>query len=161
MWRGSYPSREKEEYLRWPQVANTIEGMILLQQWLSPEEQSLPSEVEQISFIEQVEAEKASAFSLPQEAIDYVLCRSVDSQSKYRIHEQYLKHEGSNANVKCLKEEYGIGGRSNIIPGSGFFEDHDSIFAEITRGSGAPRAVCSCKATAACQVKRLSCMLTT
>lgn len=140
LWRGSYPSREKEEYLRWPQVANTIEGMILLQQWLSPEEQSLPSEVEQISFIEQVEAEKASAFSLPQEAIDYVLCRSVDSQSKYRIHEQYLKHEGSNANVKCLKEEYGIGGRSNIIPGSGFFEDHDSKGIRLWRSSDTDEA---------------------
>ena len=46
--------------------------MILLDQWLAPDERPLPSEAEQISFIEQAEAEKASAFTIPQEAIDYM-----------------------------------------------------------------------------------------
>ena len=72
LWRGTYLSREKEEFLRWPHVADTIYGMILLHQWLDPDERPLPSEAEQVSLIEQAEAEKASAFILPQEAIDYV-----------------------------------------------------------------------------------------
>ena len=60
--------------MRWEGVADTIYGMILLDQWLDPDERPLPSEAEQISFIQQVEAEKASAFTIPQEAIDYILC---------------------------------------------------------------------------------------
>lgn len=38
LWRGAYLSREKEDFLRWPSVADTIYGMILLDQWLDPEE---------------------------------------------------------------------------------------------------------------------------
>lgn len=72
--RGAYLSREKEDFLRWPHVADAIQGMILLGQWLDPEERPLPSEAEQITFIEQAEREKREVFTLPQEAIDYVLC---------------------------------------------------------------------------------------
>ena len=92
IWRGSWQKPEKEVYLRWPSVANTIYGMILLDQWLDQDERPLPSEAEQISFIEQAEAEKASAFTIPQEAIDYILCGgSGISQGKYRIYEQFQK----------------------------------------------------------------------
>ena len=84
LWRGAYLSREKEDFLRWPSVADTIYGMILLDQWLDPEERPLPSEAEQISLIEQAEAEQAPALPIPQEAIDYVLCGRY-SPSKLRI----------------------------------------------------------------------------
>ena len=50
LWRGAYLSREKEDFLRWPHVADAIQGMILLGQWLDPEERPLPSEAEQIAF---------------------------------------------------------------------------------------------------------------
>lgn len=30
LWRGAYLSREKEDFLRWPHVADAIQGMILL-----------------------------------------------------------------------------------------------------------------------------------
>ena len=139
IWRGSWQKPEKEVYLRWPSVADTIYGMILLDQWLDPDERPLPSEVEQISFIEQTEAEKASAFTIPQEAIDYILCGgSGISEGKYRIFEQFQKNEGKQENIKFLRNEYGIGGRSDAIPGSGYWEDHDGKGITISRDYGDP-----------------------
>ncbi len=139
LWRGSYPSREKEVFMRWPSVANTIYGMILLDQWLDPDEHLLPSESEQISLIEQAEAEKTSAFTMPQEAIDYVLCGgSGISEGKYRILEQFQKNEGKQENIKFLRNEYGIGGHSDAIPGSGYWEDHDGKGITISRDYGDP-----------------------
>ena len=137
LWRGTYLSREKEEFLRWPHVADTIYGMILLHQWLDPEEHPLPSEAEQVSLIEQAEAEKASAFILPQEAIDYVLCGRY-SPSKLRIYDQYQKQESRQENAKFLKVEYGVGSYSNAIPSSGFRVDHDSTGITISRDYGDP-----------------------
>ena len=120
-------------------MADTIYGMILLDQWLDPDERPLPSEAEQISFIEQTEAETASVFSLPQEAIDYVLCGGSNiSQSKYRIYEQFQKNEGKQENIKFLRDEYGIGGHSDAIPGSGYWEDHDGKGITISRDYGDP-----------------------
>ncbi|MCX4374410.1 MAG: helicase, partial [Dysosmobacter sp.] len=139
LWRGSYPTREKEVFMRWPSVADTIYGMILLDQWLDPDERPLPSEAEQISFIEQAEAEKASTFTLPQEAIDYILCYGSNvAQSKYRIYEQFRKNEGKQENIKFLRDEYGIGGRSDAIPGSGYYEDHDGKGITISRNYSDP-----------------------
>ena len=139
LWRGAYLSREKEVFMRWTGVADTIYGMILLDQWLDPDERPLPSEAEQISFIEQAEAEKASAFTIPQEAIDYILCGgSGVSEGKYRILEQFEKNEGKQENIKFLRDEYGIGGRSDAIPGSGYWEDHDGKGITISRDYGDP-----------------------
>ena len=139
LWRGAYLSREKEDFLRWPSVADTIYGMILLDQWLDPEERPLPSEAEQISLIEQAETEKKPVFTLPQAAIDYVLCGgSGVSQGKYRILEQFQKNEGAQENIKFLRDEYGVGGRSDAIPGSGYWEDHDGRGITISRDYGDP-----------------------
>ena len=139
LWRGAYLSREKEVFLRWPSVADTIYGMILLDRWLDPDERLLPSEAEQISFIEQAEVEKASAFTLPQEAIDYILCGGSNvSQSKYRIYEQFQKQEGKQENIRFLRDEYGISGHSDAIPGSGYWEDHDNKGITISRDYGDP-----------------------
>lgn len=139
LWRGAYLSRKKEVFLRWPSVADTIYGMILLGQWFDPEERPLPSEAEQISFIEQAEAEKKPVFTLPQEAIDYILCGgSGISQSKYRIYEQFQKDEGKQENIKFLRDEYGVSGRSDAIPGSGYWEDHDGRGITISRDYGDP-----------------------
>ena len=139
LWRGAYLSREKEVFLRWPSVADTVYGMILLDRWLDPDERPLPSEAEQISFIEQAEAEKASAFTLSQEAIDYILCGgSGVSQGKHRIYEQFQKQEGKQENIKFLRDEYGVGGHSDAIPGSGYWEDHDTKGITISRDYGDP-----------------------
>ena len=134
LWRGSYNGREKEEYLRWTSVAGRIGGMILLEQWLDPDERPLPSENEQLSWIDRAEAEKAPAFFIPQAAIDYVLCGgSGVSQGKFRIYEQFRKAESKSENIRFLKQEYGIGGHSDAIPGSGYWLDHDGKGITITR----------------------------
>lgn len=132
---GRISHARKRTSWRWPSVADTIYGMILLDQWLDPEEHPLPSEAEQVSLIEQAEAEKASAFILPQEAIDYVLCGRY-SPSKLRIYDQYQKQESRQENAKFLKAEYGVGSYSNAIPSSGFRVDHDSTGITISRDYG-------------------------
>ena len=125
--------------MRWPSVADTIYGMILLDQWLDPDERPLPSEAEQISFIEQAESGKASTFTIPQEAIDYILCgASGISERKYRIYEQFQKNAGKQENIKFLRDEHGIGGRSDAIPGSGYWEDHDGKGITISRSYSDP-----------------------
>ena len=126
MWRGAYLSRETEVFMRWESVAASIYGMILMEQWLDPDERPLPSEGEQMALIEAAQTEKDNAFVLPQAAIDYVLAGgSGVSQGKFRIYEQFQKGESAEDNVKFLKNEYGVGGHSDAIPGTGIWEDHD------------------------------------
>ena len=127
VWRGHQDSPEAEVYIRWLFVADMIHGMILTEQWLSPDERPLPAEDEQISMLAEKQAEKSTAFTLPQAAIDYVLTHgSGYSHGKYRIYEQFQKGESAEENVRFLKNEYGIGGHSDAIPGTGYWEDHDS-----------------------------------
>ena len=127
MWRGAYLSREMEVFLRWESVADTIYGMILMEQWLDPDERPLLTEDEQISLIEEERAEKENAFTLPQAAIDYVLADgSGIHHSKFRIYEHFQKSESTEENVRFLKNEYGVGGHSDAIPGTGIWEDHNS-----------------------------------
>ena len=138
LWRGAYLSREQEVFMRWTSVADTIYGMILLEQWLAPGERPLPSVAEQMSFIE--EAAKDDRFTLPQEAIDYVLAGgSSFNEGKFRIYEQFQKKAPQDENVAFLKKEYGVGGRSDAIPGSGYWEDHDAKGITITRNYGEGR----------------------
>ena len=127
VWRGHQASPEAEVYIRWQMVADDIYGMILTEQWLSPDERPLPAENEQISMLAETQAEKSTAFTLPQAAIDYVLTHgSGYFHGKYRIYEQFQKGESAEENVRFLKNEYGIGGHSDAIPGTGYWEDHDS-----------------------------------
>ena len=127
LWRGVYENREAEVYIRWPFVADMIHGMILTEIWLSPNERPLPTEGEQISMLAEAQIEKNASFILPQAAIDYVLTHgSGYSHGKYRIYEQFQKGESAEENVKFLKNEYGVGGYSDAIPGTGYWEDHDS-----------------------------------
>ena len=127
LWRGNYENREAEVYIRWQMVADDIYGMILTEQWLSPDERPLPTEGEQVSMLNESQADRENAFVLPQAAIDYVLTHgSGYSHGKYRIYEQFQKGESAEENVRFLKNEYGIGGHSDAIPGTGYWEDHDS-----------------------------------
>ena len=134
MWRGSFMTREREVYHRWSNVADHIYGMLLMNQWLAPNEVVLPTEVEQIAFIDQTAQEKAGAFVLPQAAIDYVVCRGSNVvDSKYRIYDQFLKKQTPQENIDFLKNEYGWGGSSNGIPGTGYWEQHDTNGITISR----------------------------
>ena len=134
MWRGSFMTREREVYHRWSSVADHIYGMLLMNQWLAPNEVVLPTEIEQIAFIDQTAQEKAGAFVLPQAAIDYVVCRGSNVvDSKYRIYDQFLRKQTPQENIDFLKNEYGWGGSSNGIPGTGYWEQHDTNGITISR----------------------------
>ena len=126
---------DRERWLKWNSVASHIYGMILMDEWLDPDEKTLPTVEEQMSFIAEAQAEKKAGFTIPQEAIDYVLTRgSGIHEGKYRIYEQFLKNETSEQNVKFLKNEYGIGGHSDAIPGTAIWEDHDGKGIALKKG---------------------------
>ena len=134
MWRGSYLTREKEDFMSWERIANKIYGLILLDEWLSPDEQ-LPTVGEQIKLIEEAAAEKSNKFVLPQAAIDYVLRGAGNiSQGRLSTYDQFLKQEGKEKNIAFLKNGYGIGGGSDAIPESGYWESHDGKGIKIYKG---------------------------
>ena len=141
LWRGAYLTREKEVFMRWDSVAAHIYGMMILDQWLNPDEKPLPTVEEQLALMDMAEQEKGSAFMLPQEAIDYVLCGgSGVSEGKFRILEQFRKKESAQDNIKFLKGEYGWGGHSDAIPGSGYWEQHDTKGISISRSVSSANA---------------------
>lgn len=126
LWRGAYLSREREEYMRWRAVESRINGMMLMDTWLDASEKPLPTVEEQQQRIYHADSKDGPGFDLPQAAIDYVLVRgSGVSQGKLRIFQQFQKNEPKEANIAFLKQEYGMGGSSDAIPGSGIWEDHD------------------------------------
>lgn len=127
MWRGSASDPEQRVIMKWSTVADHITGMIVLHEWLSPDEAVLPSVNEQLSLIGEAESQKDSAFVMPQEAIDYVLSSgSGFEDGKRRIYQQFLKQEGTEANVRFLRREYGIGGHSDAIPGTDYWLEYDA-----------------------------------
>ena len=134
MWRGSFMTREREVYHRWQSLADRIYGMLLLEQWLAPNEVLLPTEAQQIAMIDQAQQDKDQTFLLPQAAIDYVVARGSNSEySKFRIYDHFQKKLTPKENVEFLKNEYGWGGSSNGIPGTGYWEQHDTKGITITR----------------------------
>ena len=136
LWRGSYLNREREVYMQWWSLASRIEGMILMDTWLDADEKPLPTEAEQKQIIYHADSKDGPGFDIPQAAIDYVLIRgSGVSQGKLRIFEQFQKDESIEANIAFLKNEYGTGGYSDPIPGSGLWEDHDAKGIRLHRYS--------------------------
>ena len=127
MWRGSANDPEQRVIMKWSTVADHITGMIVLHEWLSPDEAVLPSVNEQLSLIGEAESPKDSTFVMPQDAIDYVLSSgSGFEDGKRRIYQQFLKQEGTEANVRFLRREYGIGGHSDAIPGTDYWLEYDA-----------------------------------
>ena len=136
LWRGAYLTREREVYMQWWSVASRIEGMLLMDTWLDAGEKPLPTEAEQKQIIYHAQSKDGPGFDIPQAAIDYVLMRgSSFSQGKLRIFEQFQKNETKEANIAFLKQEYGTGGYSDAIPGSGIWEDHDAKGIRLHRFS--------------------------
>lgn len=135
IWRGSYLQRDKEVHLKWWGIADHIYGQILLDEWLSDDEKLLIDEKGQLRLIAETEQEKRSAFVLPQAAIDYFLCGgNYIHESKYCIYEQFKKQESKDKNIAFLKKQYGIGGTSDPIPGTGFGEWHDGKGIQLSKG---------------------------
>lgn len=95
-----------------------------------------PSEEEQKIRIEQAEAEKASAFVIPQEDIDAVLALGGGlADSKYRIYMQYKKQASEAENAAFLKKEYGSGGSFPVLSDKDIGEWHDRKGIRIGYGT--------------------------
>ena len=95
-----------------------------------------PSEDEQQNTIAEAEADKASAFVISQEDIDYILGEGSNySDSKYRIYSQYLRQEPAADNAKFLKKEYGTGGVYPIGVEKKFAVDYDAKGIRIRLGN--------------------------
>ena len=87
-----------------------------------------PTLEEQIARIEQTEAERTSVFSISQADFDHELTKhgSGFEHGKLRIFKFYESHPTTDAALKFLKNEYGIGGHSHTyLDGSSGFVDHD------------------------------------
>lgn len=74
---------------------------------------------------------------ITQDEIDYVLCGgSSISGGKVRIFNYFDHSHSSDENIKFLKNEYGIGGRSYALPGcDNSWEDHDAKGINLRKGN--------------------------
>ena len=66
----------------------------------------------------------------------YKLGRGNISQGRLSTYDQFLKQEGKEKNIAFLKNGYGIGGGSDAIPESGYWESHDGKGIKIYKGIG-------------------------
>lgn len=131
LWEGEYLSRTSQGYYDWGVIAGYYESMLLFNDLL--DEPALPSEEQQIELIEQAESEKASAFSMPQEAIDTILRRGSGIQDgKFRIYQQFQRNASTKENTEFLKNEYGTGGYGPALTGTDIQEWHDSKGVRFT-----------------------------
>jgi len=131
LWEGEYLSRTSQGYYDWGVIAGYYESMILFNELL--DEPALPAEEQQIAFIEQAESEKASAFFMPQEAIDTILQRGSGMQDgKLRIYQQFQRYASIKENAEFLKNEYGTGGHGPALTGTDIQEWHDSKGIRLT-----------------------------
>lgn len=136
MWEGSYQSRTSQSYYNWDVIADYFEGMRLLGE-LKDKADPLLTEAGQLSFMESMAEEKTSAFSFSQEIIDYVLLSGSGMEhGKYRIYSFFLQGHTTKEKEDFLKNEYGTGGRSDIIIGTGIGEAHDAKGIKLHRGYG-------------------------
>ncbi len=135
LWEGEYENRISQVYHNWGIAAKYFEAMRLFGE-LYEDSNPIPTVSEQINLIEESKAEaKTSAFTLSQEIIDIVLCRGSNvSQSKMRIYEQFTKSLSSKENIEFLKNEYGWGGSSSVITGTGISEMHSGKGIQLSKG---------------------------
>ena len=135
LWEGSYLSRTAQSFYDWRVITRHFEAMRLLGE-LQDKIKPLPSMDGQMSLMLDYEAEvtKPSAFSFSQEIIDAILCRgSSFSEGKFRIYEQFQKSLSKKENADFLKNEYGWGGSSPAITGTGISEMHDGKGIKISK----------------------------
>ena len=129
IWDGAYLTRTAESMFSWDIVVSLIEDLIERREFVKDELLSLfPTLEEQLARIEQAEAEKTSAFSVSQADFDYELTKhgSGFASGKLRIYKFYEAQPSTDAAIKFLKNEYGIGGHSHTyLDGSQGFVDHD------------------------------------
>lgn len=128
MWEGTYASRTAQSYYDWAVVAEHFEGMRLLGM--------LPALGEQLSIeIDEMAEEKSPAFSFTQEIIDHALAKgSSFKHGKFRIYSYFIQGHTTKERADFLKKEYGTGGRSTILAGTGIGEEHDAKGLKLHRG---------------------------
>lgn len=130
LWRDD-GTELREAWEKWFQIERSVFGMILIEEWTEPQALLLPSEDMQLEFIGT--KVKDAVLPLPQGAIDYVLgAGSGFSEGKMRVYRQFTESLSKEDNIKFLKNEYGIGGGTDAIPGTGYWENHDSKGIEIS-----------------------------
>ena len=137
LWEGEYDSRTAQSFYDWGVIAQHFQAMRLLGE-LTDEMKPLPSMDGQFTLIldSQAEERKTSAFTFSQEIIDEVLTRgSGVSEGKMRIYEQFEKSLSAKENADFLKSEFGWGGVSTVIVGTGISEWHDGKGIHLTKGS--------------------------
>ena len=131
-WRSNSESPTHQSWERWFQIEHSVYGMILLEEWTEPEALLLPGVEKQRELIGTAVKNEAPLY-MPQSAIDYILCGgSHVSGGKMRIYRQFTESLSKDENIKFLKNEYGMGGHSDAIPGSGYWENHDAKGIEIS-----------------------------
>ena len=125
IWKGRYPSREGQRFLRWDAVAGHFDAMRKLGM-LRSDIKSLLSQDGQLQYLADAAGANAPAFVFPQEIIDNVLTRGSNvAEGKMRIYEQFQKSLSRDENIRFLKKEYGIGGGSSAVAYTGISEMHD------------------------------------
>lgn len=130
LWRDD-GTELREACERWVQIERSVYGMILLEEWTEPQALLLPSVDNQFDFLGT--KVKDGVLPLPQAAIDYVLgAGSGFSEGKMRIYRQFTESLSKEDNIRFLKNEYGTGGGSDAIPGTGYWESHDAKGIEIS-----------------------------
>ncbi len=75
---------------------------------------------------------------ITQDEIDYVLCGgSSISGGKVRIFNYFEQGHSKEENIKFLKNEYGIGGKTHALPAcDNSWEDHDAKGIRLRKGNG-------------------------
>ena len=131
LWRND-GTELREAWEKWFQIERSVFGLMLMEEWTEPQALLLPGVEKQMELIGTAVKNEAPLF-LPQSAVDYVLCGGSDfSEGKMRIYRQFAESLSKDENIKFLKNEYGTGGHSDALPGSGFWEGHDSKGIEIS-----------------------------
>lgn len=141
LWEGSASSRTAQSYYDWGVIADYFEGMRLLGE-LRDQTEPLRTVDGQFEFLQDLAEEKTSAFSFSQEMVDYVLRSGSGIQhGKFRIYSYFLQGHSRREQEEFLKEEYGMGGRSPILSGTGISEEHSVKGLKLRRGyqEGAPQ----------------------
>ncbi len=130
LWRDD-GTELREAWEKWFQVENSVFGLILIEEWTEPQALLLPGVDSQLEFIGT--KVKDAVLPLPQGAIDYVLGRgSGFSEGKMRVYRQFTESLSKEDNIKFLKNEYGTGGGTSVLPGTGYWENHDAKGIEIS-----------------------------
>lgn len=140
IWKGDYPNRTGQSFLRWNAVAGHFEAMRLL--GMLQGDSAADNRDGQLQLFPDVAEAKKGAFSFSQELIDRVLQRGTGFKNgKFGIYEQFQKRQSANDNIAFLKNSYGWGGCSEVVPYTGVAEDHNSkgILLRIGYNENSPR----------------------